>query len=133
MPTLENLEYLERLRHLNLQSLELRRLIADLVYYYKVLNGLTPHCPGDFFLFHNPPSSTRQHDMLLIRPRKGNKSLFSLLQYRSVDAWNNLPQHIKAASSVQRFKYYMTSLDLQSFLYGTCYTEFINFNLFAIN
>ena len=131
VPTLENLDYLEWMRHLNLQSLELHRLMADLVYYYKVLNGLTPYCPDEFFLFHEPPSSARQYDTPEIRPRKGNKCLFSLLQYRSVDAWNSLPQYVNAASSPQRFKHNVSTLDLQSFIYGSCYTDFVNFNLFS--
>ena len=128
VPTLENMEYLDRLRALNLESLELRRLKADLVYYFKVFHGLTPHTPQDFFLFHNPPSTVRYSETLLVKPRRGNKSLFSLLPYRSVDCWNNLSLETKSATSVQCFKSRLKSLDLQSYLYGTCFTDLAHFH-----
>ena len=41
--------YTERLKRLNLLSLELRRLHADLICCYKMVFGLTNLSPGDFF------------------------------------------------------------------------------------
>jgi len=41
LPGFYSLYYAERLKRLNLPSLELRRLHADLIYCYKVVFGLT--------------------------------------------------------------------------------------------
>jgi len=41
LPGFYSLYYTERLKRLNLPSLELRRLHADLIYCYKVVFGLT--------------------------------------------------------------------------------------------
>ena len=42
IPSLHELSYSERLAVINLDTLELRRLRADLLMYYKILNGLSP-------------------------------------------------------------------------------------------
>ena len=49
LPGFGGLSYTERLKRLNLLSLELRRLHADLIYCYKIVFGLTNLSPGDFF------------------------------------------------------------------------------------
>src|SRR5664279_1109442 len=41
IPSISSLSYHERLAMINLESLELRRLRYDLIYYYKILNNLT--------------------------------------------------------------------------------------------
>jgi len=46
LPGLNGLSYPERLKHVNLDSLELRRLYTDLYYCYKMLFGLVD---ADFF------------------------------------------------------------------------------------
>ena len=40
--SLSSLPYSSRLNILNLQSLELRRLLIDLTNYFKILNGMSP-------------------------------------------------------------------------------------------
>jgi len=54
IPCLHNLPYLDRLKTINLESLELRRLHFDLFYYYKILHNLTDINPDNFFHLSQP-------------------------------------------------------------------------------
>ena len=49
LPGMQNLPYTERLKLLNLDSLELRRLRVDLIWCYKIIFGLTCLNVNDFF------------------------------------------------------------------------------------
>ena len=122
IPSLSNLSYLQRLHNLNLQTLELRRLIIDITYYYKILHNLTPHNPSDFFTFHHPPSSSRKTTPLVIKPIASAK-LLSSFQYRAIDCWNHLPSEIQMCNSLCSFKYSVSKIDLTSFLHGSCYNN----------
>jgi hypothetical protein len=53
--SLHLLPYAERLATLNLETLELRRLRIDLIFYYKVFNHLTPFNPDTVFTMYIPP------------------------------------------------------------------------------
>jgi len=128
VPSLSTLPYLERIRSLNLETLELRRLYYDLTYYYKILHHLTPHNPDDFFTFHNPPANSRNPQQVLTKPVRGSRNFFSTFSYRAVDAYNSLPEHVKNQTSLPVFKCLIRQLDLTSFLYGSCYTNLVNFN-----
>src|SRR5690349_19242632 len=56
IPGLENMSYYARLKALNMICLERRRLHFDLVFCYKLLNGLIGGVPDD----HGPVLSTRK-------------------------------------------------------------------------
>ena len=53
LPDFRMYSYSERLHRLNLQSLELRRLLTDFVWCYKVVVGLVDINADDFFSFSN--------------------------------------------------------------------------------
>ena len=48
---LSKMSYPDRLKTLSLPTLEARRLTADLIFCYKIINGLVSLDPADFFLF----------------------------------------------------------------------------------
>ena len=123
IPALADLPFLRRLERLNLESLERRRLNFDLCYYYKILNNLTPHNPVDFFAFHHPPASLRNNTPLLKKPTNCNNSILSSFRFRAINSWNNLPDHLKQCNSLPLFKKRLKLLNLDSFLYGSCYTN----------
>ena len=64
---LESLGYLERLRILNLTSLETRFLRADLIEVYKIFKGLDNFDPGKFFDVAD--GATRGHSLKLSKKR----------------------------------------------------------------
>ena len=128
IPSLKSLPYLQRLKALNLETLELRRLYYDLTYYYKILHDLTPHKPEDFFTFHYPPPNSRDPQPLIMKPIRGSKKLFSSFSYRAVNCYNSLPINIKNQNSLLSFKRLIRQHDLTSFLYGSCHTNLCDFN-----
>lgn len=119
IPSLSHLTYSDRLSALHLESLEIRRLRFDLIYYYKIFNNLTPHIPDDHFIRYYPPVSSRSASSYLIRPRKCCDKLLSYLSFRSIDAWNDLSPDIKSASSLSSFKIAIKRVDLNKYLKGT--------------
>ena len=128
IPCLHNLSYLDRLKTINLQSLELRRLHFDLFYYFKILHNLTDINPVNFFTYHNPPSSLRQNAPFVTTPQSSTSKYLSTLPFRSLTCWNNLPAALRNQQSFTLFKTTIYTMDLSSFLYGSVYTDLVNFN-----
>jgi ribonuclease P/MRP protein subunit RPP40 len=126
IPCLQSMSYLERLNCINLQSLELRRLHFDLIYYYKIIHGLTPIDPEVFFTFHAPPVSLRRSTPFIQKPLNGSVLLLSTFAYRSVTCWNNLSDDVRSLSSLPAFKRTITNLDFNSF---SCFSNLYNFNM----
>ena len=62
-----NYSYAERLRLLQLHSLEVRRLVIDLVWCYKIVFHIADICMDDFFSFTHC-TSTRGHPYKLYKP-----------------------------------------------------------------
>ena len=92
--------------------------VSALIYYFKILNKLTPLHPNKFFLsfisliLHlvliQPPSTDRLR-------RHAARDL-SAFPYRRTDVWNRLPTSIKAADSLKSFKSLIKRFDLTYFL-----------------
>ena len=119
VPALSDLPYLSRLTMLKLESLELRRLQFDLIYYYKILNNMTPIDPRKHFMIYNSLPSSRSAPSYLHRPVKGSEKTLSSFFYRNTIIWNSLPVELKSLSSVTTFKSKLKSIDLSSFLKGS--------------
>ena len=97
---LEGLGYLERLRILNLMTLETRFLRADLV--YKIFKGLDKFDPGRFF--NVVDGATRGHSLKLfkigVRLDVGKYKFGN----RVCDEWNGLAEDMVMAGSLVTFK-----------------------------
>ncbi len=87
---LRHVPYEERLRQLNLFSLERRRLRADLILAFKIFKGEVDLNPSDFFL-RPPRAGLRGHT-------------YRLLQGPVVKYWNRFPAHLVLPPSVSIFK-----------------------------
>ena len=116
IPSLSALPYSSRLNRLNLQPLELRRLHLDLINYYKILNGLSPLNPNDYFLMYSPITSTRSILPSLLKPLRTSSNLLAFFSYRSVDAWNYLSSDVKLLTYFPAFKSAIKIVDLSAFL-----------------
>jgi hypothetical protein len=121
IPSLSNLNYLERLKVINLEPLELRRLKTDLIHYYKFI--VLPFNPElkDRFLHYNPPPSSRSGAPYLHKPIKRSTMLDSSFFYRSVNIWNALPADFKTCTSLHCFKSNISNHDFSPFLLGSCF------------
>jgi len=93
--------YLERLRALELEPLELRRLEFDLIQYYTVLNNFTCIQPNSHFHLHYPPPSSRTSQTcsgirfsysspFLQKSQNFNKNSNLHSTFRYFDWWNAL-------------------------------------------
>jgi len=116
IPGFWNLSYAERLNRLQLQSLEHRRLLSDLVLCFNIVHGLIALPFDDFFKMHNY-SSTRGHSFkLIIPPSKTNRSKF-FFSSRVIPVWNSLPQELVSVTTSSHFKKLISSHDLTVFIY----------------
>jgi hypothetical protein len=112
LPGLGELTYPERLSRLGLQSLEHRRLIADLVLCYNVVHGYSSLDVNQFFKFSKNP----HHKYRFTIPLTKNKVKRFFLSYRILNTWNSLPSTVTAASNTIQFKKMIKNLDLKKFL-----------------
>ena len=115
--SLHELSYSERLAVINLDTLELRRLRADLLMYYKILNGLSPLTANEYFTVTVNDRVTRSSDKLLLsKPSISTNVLENDFFVRRINCWNELPDSVKRASSINVFKSLVSRIDLSRYL-----------------
>ena len=106
--------YQERLRELDMMSLETRRLRNDLIQTFKIIRGIDNVDKSDWFeLYGNTTNShvTRLNkDPMNIRRRKIVKTDIrsNFYSQRVIEKWNNLNSDIKNSDTLNQFK---TKLD----------------------
>lgn len=98
-----NKSYNERLKILNLELLESRRIKKDLVFIYKIINNHIEINFEDFFIWIDEDKK--------IISQKRKKTFFS----KSIFIWNNLDVNIKQ-NSLFSFKKNISTLDILSYL-----------------
>ena len=130
-------DYLQRLKYLNLESLELRRIYNDLIMVYKIFHGLVNVNANELINVKISTStiSTRGHRFKLQTSQFKRDVAKNQFCNRVVSNWNNLPDSIVATASIVHFKivqalYDMTSHKLQHKLfYLFCTPEGIFFDM----
>ncbi len=116
VPGMQGLSYPQRLVSLKLQSLELRRLIFDMVFTYKILHGLIDIDFTEFFVFSQ--SGTRGHDLKLYKSKFKHDFSKYFFANRVVDVWNQLPNSVITAPNINIFKGLINQTDLSKYLKG---------------
>ena len=104
VPELRNLNYSQRLDRLKLYSLEDRRTRGDLIYTYKLFQDQSAVKPEIFFQKAN--SHTRGHSLKLYKPTL-QKNLLPRKHFysiRIINKWNELPEAVVTANSIDTFK-----------------------------
>ena len=110
-----HLSYSERLTYCGLQSLEYRRLVADLVLFYKIVNSITTINLGES-ISPLTNSCTRGHSRRFkLLPVRLNSRLH-FFSYRTVKVWNKLSDKTVCSGSVAGFKQCLPDENLQEFL-----------------
>jgi hypothetical protein len=107
--------YSERLVILNLDSLQCRRLKADLVMCYKILNGLLDIDSSCFFK-RQLYASTRGNSIKLAKIHVASERDKNFFTNRVINIWNALPDFIVSSSSVSSFKRNIALTDLSKHL-----------------
>ncbi len=100
---LRHVPYEERLPHLNLFSLERRRLRTGLILAFKIFKGEIDLNPSDFFL-RPPRAGLRGHTYRLLQGPSRLRRRSGAFSVRIVKFWNRLPEHLVLAPSVSIFK-----------------------------
>ena len=100
---LQHLPYEQRLRKLNLTTLEDRRLRGDLIETYKLMNGYEDINPDQFFI-RNRQGRTRGHQLKLFTPYARLDCRKHSFSVRVVKHWNKLSKEAVNAESINIFK-----------------------------
>lgn len=103
VPGLKGLTYVERLRRLNLFSLERRRLRGDLIWTFKLIRGFAQLDPSSLFSFRRS-THLRGHPYMLEKPRVQTTIRQHSFAVRVVNPWNSLPADVVTAPSIEVFK-----------------------------
>ena len=104
VPGLSKLSYEERLRRLRLPTLSYRRYRGDMIEVFKITHGLYDGDVTAGFLQEQKDSITRGHKYSLFKRHSNlNMRKFSFAN-RVVDQWNNLPDSVVHAETVQSFE-----------------------------
>jgi len=100
---LKSVSYEERLRKLNLTTLETRRIRADLIETYKIFHGLD-NLNSEAFFELSQVRNTRGHRYKIYK--KDFRSNFGKYSFgnRVIDEWNSLPDCAVSADSLNTFK-----------------------------
>ena len=100
---LKHLPYEDRLRHLGLTTLELRRVRGDMIQVYKFLSDPNPLVTCKF-LKVNSSSRTRGHRYKLCKGSSRLDIRMYSFSMRVVNEWNGLPDWVVNSPSVLNFK-----------------------------
>lgn len=107
VPELRHLSYKDRLKRLNLTSLEERRQRGDLIEAYKIISGKeNVNCDKFFKMADSNNNITRGNSKKLYKPRlnKGILQRSKFFSIRVVNSWNQLPEEVISAKTVNSFK-----------------------------
>ena len=107
--------YQDRLKLLDIESLEMRRLKCDLKMYYQIMHGLVNLDRYKFFHTVNKSHKTRSHDLQIEKPLYRNNNLANTFASRVIDCWNNLDEQIVTASSLKKFKSSLDGVNLNQY------------------
>ncbi|MGH0114660.1 UNVERIFIED_CONTAM: hypothetical protein FKN15_031802 [Acipenser sinensis] len=97
------MSYADRLKELNLFSLEQRRLRGDLIQTFKILKGIDNVNPGDFFDLKKE-TRTRDHKWRLYKGAFRTENRRHFFTQRIGRVWNQLPSNVVEADTLGSFK-----------------------------
>jgi len=96
--------YAERLKALQLTTLEKRRLRGDLIETYKIVTNKENIDSAQFFEFTDTGHDLRGHSLKLSQSRNRSRVRRTFFSQRVVVDWNRLPQYVVDAPSTNAFK-----------------------------
>ena len=110
-----NLTYHERLLLLKMQNLEHRRLTADLIMTYNIINKNNCLNTEDFFTL-NPNKNLRGHPFKISIPLSKHNTRSHFLSNRVASVWNSLPSSLVLSPNINSFKSRLRKTDLNKHL-----------------
>lgn len=104
VPAMKDISYENRLKALNLPTLEYRRKRGDLIIVYKLLHNLLDLDFKNFFTLATTPHDLRQHPLKIQKPRATKNIRQKSFSHRVINDWNSLSSDIVLAKNVDTFK-----------------------------
>jgi ribonuclease P/MRP protein subunit RPP40 len=105
IPGLANISYEDRLKSLNLPSLEYRRLRGDAIKAFKYIKRIYSDYDPEFLPLHKTVGMiTRGHQFKLKKRECHGKQRANFFSLRIVNVWNSLPEEVVNSKSVNEFK-----------------------------
>ena len=98
---IRNYSYVDRLKKLNLPSLTYRRLRGDLIEVYKYIYSY--YCTEQLLQI-NRSSTTRGHSLKITKQHCKSNVRLRFFSLRVTNTWNNLPNSVVSAPSLNTFK-----------------------------
>lgn len=111
---MSGLQYPERLKLLNAETLEQRRLKSDLLMYYKIIHKMVDLPADEFFFIRN--GVTRNNGACIYKNSFRSNAERYYFQNRNINAWNALPSNVVNAVSPLIFKRLISNVDFRKFL-----------------
>jgi hypothetical protein len=122
LPNMPNTPYPDRLRILNLDSLETRRIKADLCEFYKIVNNLSALDHAQFIKFREPLRTRHTHDKQINIARSKTDMRKNSFFLRTPVIWNSLPTDTVNYVSVSSFRRHLETVDLSD--YHKCFPDY---------
>ena len=119
LPGLWNVPYLDRLSILDLDSLEVRRIVFDLLLVYKIIHRLVDLEFDSLFQYNT--TNTRGHEWKLAVKYSRLNCRKYFFANRIVNIWNSLDPFIVNADTFNIFKSRVHDVDLTPYCKGSCY------------
>jgi len=110
-----DLSYKQRLAMCGLMTLERRRLLADLILLYRIINKLTDIDLGSSLTISSN-LSTRGHSFKIVYTGARINSRLHFFTIRTTKIWNSLPETVVCAKSVDSFRNSIRLIDFSKFL-----------------
>ena len=99
---LRNVSYSERLKSLNLTTLEYRRKRADMLQVFRIANKMDNIEFKDFFILNKNP--TRGHKWKIDKPRATTSVRQNSFSHRVVNDWNTLSKEVVECTTINTYK-----------------------------
>ena len=100
---ISHLVYEDRLRILELPSLQHRRRRGDMIQTFKIVSGID-RTDASHILEFREESTTRGHDKKIFKQRARLNVRKSAFSHRIVNDWNSLPQSVVDTENLNQFK-----------------------------
>lgn len=107
--------YRERLINLRVDSLQCRRIKADILFCYKLLHNLVDVNSNEFLTL-SQNTHLRGNKFKLVKHKPASARDANFFVNRVVNIWNSLPDSIVTAESVSCFKHRLNNFDLSNFI-----------------
>ena len=102
---LQNMDYTERLKILNLPTLVYRRARGDMIEVFKHIHSYDAPTITPKFRLNTRPSRQHKYQLILTEPNDGERGpQKNSFYYRIVKKWNTLPKIVVEAGNIDTFK-----------------------------